>query len=151
MPSTTSIIKKIKDLKTNSAPGDDGITTSMLKRAKGTIAPILATLVKCVVDIGYFPDILKKTKVKMLHKKGSKQILKNYRPIALTSILGKLIESIITDELVRQLEESGIINQSQHEFRRNTGCHTALLSMWDGVTNYVETHGGCSMVGLDMT
>ena len=77
--------------------------------------------------------------------------MKNYRPIALTSILGKLIESVITDELVRQLEEGGIINLSQHGFRSGTGCHTALISMWSGVTNYVESHEGCSIVGLDMT
>ena len=151
LPGTAVFINKIKQLKTQSAPGDDGITPSMIKHGMGTLAPILAVLTKCVMDLGYFPKCFKRTKVRMLHKKGCRQTLKNYRPIALISILGKLIESAMTDELVRQLEESGVLDHCQHGFRSANGCHTALLSMWQGISDSVESHGGCSIVGLDLT
>ena len=78
-------------------------------------------------------------------------MLKNYRPIALISIVGKLIEAVITDELVRQLEKDGILDDSQHGFRASNGCQTALISMWNGVTDKIELYGGCTMVGLDLT
>ena len=151
LPMAGTFIQKIKQLKNHSAPGEDGVTTKMLKYAMGTVAPLLAVITKCVVDLSYFPDALKETKVKMLHKKNSRQDIKNYRPIALTSILGKLIESVITDELVRHLETNEILDANQHGFRTKNGCHTALLSMWNGVSTYVDSHGGCSLIGLDLT
>ena len=63
-PSVSEIIVKIKNLKTCSAPGDNGITTTMIKKAMGTLAPILAVLARCVIDLGYFPKIFKHSKIK---------------------------------------------------------------------------------------
>ena len=151
MPTAADFISKIRKLKNNSAPGEDCVTVGMIKRSMGTLAPILASITKSIVDLGYFPEVFKKTRVKMLHKKGSRQVLKNYRPIALISIVGKLIEAVITDELVRQLEKDGILDDSQHGFRASNGCQTALISMWNGVTDKIELYGGCTMVGLDLT
>ena len=150
LPTAADFIAKIRNLRNGSAPGDDGITVGMVKRSMGTLAPILAAITKCVVDLGYFPEVFKSTKVKMLYKKGSRQDMNNYRPIALLSIIGKLIESVLADELVRQLEKDGILDASQHGFRAKNGCHTALISMWKGVTDKIDLTGGCTMVGLDL-
>ena len=38
-------------------------------------------------------------------KKGSKDKAENYRPVSLTSIAGKILESIIKDSMVDILEE----------------------------------------------
>ena len=65
----------------------------------------------------------------MIHKKGSRQDLKNYRQIVLLSIIGKILESVITDELVRYLESTAVLDDSQHGFRAKCGCHSALLAM----------------------
>ena len=150
-PTTADVIAKIKNLKVKSAPGNDGVTTTMLKKCMGTVAPLIAMIVKKCKELSYFPRVFKMSKIKLLYKKGDVQDLENYRPIALTSILGKLIESFITDQLIKQLEEGGILDLAQHGFRAKSGCHTALVTMWQDVTNNFEKMGGCTLVALDLT
>ena len=38
-----------------------------------------------------------------IHKKGPKDILGNYRPISLTSVIFKILESLVQDELVKHM------------------------------------------------
>ena len=52
-----------------------------------------------------------------LFKKGDKSNPGNYRPISLTSVVCKLMESILRDKIVEFLEKNNIIRDSQHGFR----------------------------------
>ena len=58
----------------------------------------------------------KSTNVVPIFKKGSKVDKNNYRPISLTSIVGKLLESIIKDKVQKFLNENKLIYSSQHGF-----------------------------------
>ena len=49
-----------------------------------------------------------------LFKKGSKDDPGNYRPISLTSVPGKMLESIIADDMMSHLEHNKLILDSQH-------------------------------------
>ena len=46
-----------------------------------------------------FPTEWKKANVVPVHKKGDKQILKNYRPVSLLPIYGKFFERLIYNNL----------------------------------------------------
>ena len=48
----------------------------------------------------------------LLYKGGDKTLSINYRPISLTSVVGKLMETIIRDKLVTFLEENSMIDNS---------------------------------------
>jgi len=43
----------------------------------------------------------------------------SYRPISLTSCLGKILEKIVADRLMFILESKGLINDNQAGFRQN--------------------------------
>src|SRR5215469_1194225 len=62
----------------------------------------------------------------------------NYRPISLTSIVGKIFEAILTNRLVAHLEERNLLNSSKHGFRRNGSCLTNLLEFFYVVVNVVD-------------
>ena len=49
------------------------------------------------MQIGKLPDNWKKANVIPLHKKGPKNLVENYRPISLTSIVCKTMEKFIRD------------------------------------------------------
>ena len=49
-----------------------------------------------------------------IFKKGSKKKVENCRPISLTSNICKIMEKIITKELVEHLKNNQLINNSQH-------------------------------------
>jgi len=61
-------------------------------------------------------------------KKGSKSSPSNYRPISLTVNLctGKVLESLMRDEMIDHLEKRALINNAQHGFIKNKSCLTNL-------------------------
>ncbi len=47
------------------------------------------------------------------------QMQKNYRPISLTSVIGKLLESILTKQITNHLKTNNFMKDSQHGFSDN--------------------------------
>ena len=79
--SQKAVISVIKSLK-NSAPGYDGIPTSVMKKCiKEYIAP-LTYLVNISIKPSIFPDELKIAKVFPIFKSNDEQYITNYRPIS---------------------------------------------------------------------
>ena len=60
-------------------------------------------------------------------KKGSRCEPGNYRPVSLTSQIGKIFERLLRDRIVSFLEENGKLRDSQHGFRAKRSCLTNLL------------------------
>ena len=54
--------------------------------------------------------------LKMGHPKGPRCLVQNYRPITLTSIIGKILESIIRDALLNHFNHHSLLNANQHGF-----------------------------------
>ena len=55
----------------------------------------LDIIFKQCVDTGVFPAEWKKGNIVSIHKKGDKQTLKNYLPVSLLPICGKILERFI--------------------------------------------------------
>ena len=91
----------------------------MLKEAKHQISRPLSILFSKSLSAGKVPSEWKLANVTPIFKKGDKSQPGNYRPISLTSIVCKLMESIIRDNMVKFFEDNDIINNTQHGFRNN--------------------------------
>ena len=76
----------------------------------------------------------KRANVDPIHKKGDKGVTDNYRPVSLTSLVCKVLESIIKDKIVDFLDEHNLIKETQHGFRKGRSCLTNLLGFLDFVT-----------------
>ena len=50
-------------------------------------------------------------------KKGSKDLYENYRPVSCLPAAGKLLESIVCDQVSNFMESQGLIPETQHGFR----------------------------------
>ena len=64
--------------------------------------------------------------------------LGNYRPVSLTSQIGRIFERIIRDHLAKFLEDNDLLKDSQHGFRSKRSCLTNLPEFLDLVSNYVN-------------
>ena len=95
-PTTPANIKGIlKRYKKRSAPGEDGITYYHLKNLP-TSHHFLATLYfKILLESNVTPPSWGKGKIILLHKQGEASCPSNFRPIALTSTIGKLSHKIL--------------------------------------------------------
>jgi hypothetical protein len=75
----------------------------------------------------------------------------NYRPVSLTSVPCKILESIIKDSLMKHLLSNNLLNASQHGFMPNRSCTTNLIEFMDTVTRIVDEGHPVDIVYLDFS
>ena len=106
------IAQQIKKMKDNKSPGVDGIPPKLLKEIVEQISTPLAKCVNLSLEEGIVPSERKEANITPLFKKGSSNKPDNYKPVSLTSVVCKLLETLIRDHMV----EHKLINTSQHGF-----------------------------------
>ena len=74
-----------------------------------------------------YPDMWKLANVIPIFKKGDKQLIKNYRPISLLPICGKIFEKIIFNNLYNYLNTNNLIINNQSGFRPGDSTTNQLL------------------------
>ena len=121
------IAKKIKKMKDNKSPGVDGIPPKLLKESVDQISTPLAKWFNLSLEEGIVPSEWKEANITPLFKKGSRKKPENYRPVSLTSVVCKLLETLIRDHMVEFLVKHKLINTSQHGFLKARSCLTNLL------------------------
>jgi len=139
------VSKKIDKLDRSKAPGRDGFLPRVLKEVRDEISPHLTTIFNRSLETGVVPQDWREANVTPLFKKGNASKPGNYRPVSLTSVVGKLLESIIVDKLVDHLEGNNLLRNSQHGFRRHRSCLTNLLEFFHEV--FTE-HDQCKAVDV---
>ena len=97
---------------------------------------------KCLSE-GVFPKAWKFANVQPVHKKESRQIKSNYRPISLLQVCGKILEKMFIDELYIFFNSNGLISSNQSGFRSGDSTINQLISItstiFDSFENYDET------------
>ena len=76
-----------------------------------------------------------------IHKGGDKEEPLNYRPVSLTSVVGKFYEKIMKDKWLKFLEETKQTG-GQFGFRRGKSCITNLLSFYSRVIDVTQEREG---------
>ena len=106
----------IKQMKTKKAIGPSSIPTKILKFSQQIIAKPPVYLINLFFSTGVFPDLLKIANIIPAFKKGDSQDYNNYRPISLTSNLGKLIKKLVHKRLYNFLEKHSLLFEKQYSF-----------------------------------
>ena len=107
---------KINNMKENKSPGVDGLSPKILKETEEQISKPLAHVFKMSLQVRIVPLEWKEANIIPLFKKGSRNKSVNYRPVSLTSVLCKLLETIISDNMMDFLVKHKLLNTSQHGF-----------------------------------
>ena len=82
-------------------------------------------------------------------KKRIKNKSVNYRPVSLTSVICKLLESINRDHIMDFLIKHKLINSSQHGFLKSKSCLTNLLCFFEEITKWVDEGSPVDIIYLD--
>ncbi|XP_065639303.1 uncharacterized protein LOC124809347 [Hydra vulgaris] len=106
---TQDIVRiKLSELNVNKALGADGVSSYVLKKCQNSFCKPLELLFKKSLQEEQIPLIWKMANVTPLHKNGDKNNPANYRPISLTSIPCKILESILeTQNILLDAIENG--------------------------------------------
>ena len=149
--SESEVLDKLVKLKVNKAPGPDNIHPLLLKH----IAPIISYPLSCIynksLSEGKLPDDWKFAVITALHKKGDKTNPNNYRPVSLTSILCKVLESIIRDKIENHLKINNLLSSNQYGFRSGRSCNTQLLDALDTWTKCLNEGDDVDIILLDFS
>ena len=92
--STENILQIINKLDSNKAHDHDEISIRMLKICGSSVCRPLQIIYKSCLDKGKFPQEWKKANVVPVHKKNDKQPVKNFGPISLLPICGKIYKEL---------------------------------------------------------
>ncbi len=132
MPNITftcdKICKKLLALKVTSSCGPDGIHPSILKHAAHALSFPLNKIFTMSYATSCLPNQWLTAHVIPLYKHaGSRLHTVNYRPISLTSIVCKVFESILKDEMMAHLMTNNLIHDNQHGFIPMRSMQSNLL------------------------
>ena len=144
-----SMIKIIKQLKNNSAPGPDSLTPFFLKNIVASIANPLCKLYNCFLAEGFIPNEWKVAYIIPIYKKGDPQNPANYRPVSLTSVLCKILERIVRQQMLSYLIENDLIPKCQHGFLSKKSTVTNLLECLDNWTANFDRGHQTEVIYLD--
>ena len=101
----------------------------MLKICGDSIYEPLETIFRQALLTGVFPSEWKKGNIVPVHKKSDKQNIKNYRPVSLLPICGKIFERLIFNEMFKFFTPNNLISPNQLGFKHGDSCINQLLSI----------------------
>ena len=133
--SEIDILKICRQLKPKLSSGEDFISNKLLK----TIAPIIITPLHYLINLslatGFVPSEMKIAKIVPVFKDGDCHDYNNYRPISLLSSFSKLVEKIVSRQLISFLNAHNILYQHQYGFRANHNTSQPVLHFADKIYN----------------
>ena len=145
------VLKELSKLKVDKSMGPDGIHPRILKELRGVLAKPLTELFNQSLITGVIPEDWKIANVVPLHKSGSREEASNYRPVSLTSVVGKLMETLLKEQIVQYLKSSNLQDPKQHGFTGGRSCQTNLIEFFDWVSKVLDKGGAVDIAYLDFS
>ena len=102
------------------------------------------------ITTGNIPDNLKVARVVPLYKKKSKTNIENYRPIYMLSIISKVFEKVVFNQLNNFLTEHKLLYKFQSDFRSSYSTDTCLIHLTDYIKHECDNGNYTGMVLLDL-
>jgi hypothetical protein len=141
--------KKIKKLQPGKSPGPDNILPRVLKEVEDEIAVPLSIIFNSSLRNGSIPEIWKIGYITAIHKKDSKSLCENYRPITLSSVICKLMEAILRDNIMQHMISNHLFSTVQYGFIPGRSTILQLLSALDDWTEAIDKGQGTEIIYLD--
>ena len=132
--SIREVLDAIRNLADNKACGQDKITAEHLKLASPRLAAKLAICFTGLMTHGILPDsMLTVTLVPVIKDKAGKVgSMDNYRPIALASILSKVLERVLLDRLCEYIYTT----DNQFGFKAKHSTDLCIYALKEAVETY---------------
>ena len=141
--------KKLRKIKATGAPGPDRVWSKVLHDMADLLAEPLSIIYNRLMEEGDVPDIWRSANVCPVFKKGAKGDPANYRPVSLTCVVGKVMESLIRDKMVEHLEKHSLIRPSQHGFMAGRSTATNMLVYMEALTKLLDEGHAVDVLYLD--
>ena len=141
---------KLPSLKPSSSPGPDSIHPRVLRESASVLAGPLSELFRKSIDGAKLPTEWKVGEVIPIYKKGDRQSPASYRPVSLTAIPSKVLESSVRDHLLHHFSSAGMSHDAQHGFLPESSCSSQLIEAMEDWSAAVEDGYPLDVAYLDL-
>ncbi|KAK3085705.1 hypothetical protein FSP39_007566 [Pinctada imbricata] len=101
-----TVVKCIQKLKPGKSAGPDGFHPRVLKEIANEIALPLSIIFRKSIESGRLPCQWKLGQVTPIFKKGDRNTPGNYRPVSVTAVLCKVMETIVREHVMKHMVEN---------------------------------------------
>ena len=150
MAKEETVLKLLKNMDTDKAPGLDNLLARFLKVGADVLAKPITQICNLSIKFSIFPIKCQITKLKPLFKKGSATLPKNYLPKSLLPKISKIIEKLIHDQTQTFLNENKILFKFQSGFRQNYSTDSCLSYLSNKITTSFESGLHTGMILIDL-
>lgn len=126
------VLNAIQRLKNSKSLGPDLLPVSVLKGCAEFLATPLSFIFNMCLRSGTFPSQWKISRVVPVHKKGSRSLGLNHRPVSILSCPSKVLEILVSDDILSNTKAD--ISIYQHGFVKGRSTVSNLLCF----SNYVS-------------
>ena len=114
------IKNEIAHLDQNKSFGPDTIHPKMLMSLSDYLSEPLALIMNTSLTEGLLPKDWKEAHIVPVYKnKGAQNLAVNYRPVSLTLVVCKVMESILRKHIMEHLIEQNLLSNKQYGFIKN--------------------------------
>ena len=128
----------IKNMKKNKSPGPDGLHPRFIKEGADQLAEPFRILFENSFDNGQLPMDWKLANITAIFKKGKRCDPGNYRPVSLTSVVCKLMESLIRERIMEHMKSKQLFSKKQFGFLPGRSTVLQLIRVMDQWTKILE-------------
>ena len=144
------IKSKLSKLNASKSAGPDGIHPKILKEISAEISTPLSLLYKKSLQDSKVPQAWKEGNIIPIFKKDNRSECGNYRPVQLTSVISKDMETFIRDAVMKHMVSNNLISKRQHGFVIGKSCITQLLFCLDDWTKSLDEGKSMDTVYMDL-
>lgn len=128
--------KSILSQEMDKTPGPDKIKNEILRGTIDEVCPLLTKIFNEILRTGSIPSQWQEAHIILIHKKGDKEDIANYRPISLITNIYKIYSKIILNRITRTLDENQPIEQAG--FRKNFSTIDHIHTIKQIIEKYSE-------------
>jgi len=149
---STDVIKMVRALPDKQCSSDP-LPTWLLKASAGLLAPFLCHLFNWSFEHGEVPSSMKAAYITPIVNKSDMDPMeaKSYRPISNLSVLSKLLERLVSKQLVTSLKDNGLLPELQSGFRAYHSTETAVLNVVGDILHALDTGNVALLTLLDLS
>ena len=134
----TEVYRIIKDINTSKSSGIEDVSSFVLKEAFKILIPEITYMFNLSIRSSIFPTVWKQALVIPIPKTGNLTMVKNYRPISLLPLPGKILEKLIHSQLSTYLESDSLLSEKQHGFRKNHSTIHSVAQLTDYISKKMD-------------
>ena len=143
------IRKKILSLNIAKSPGPDRVHPRLLKELAEIILEPLEKMFNLGLQSSKMPEEWKIGEILAIFKKGNRRSPMNYRPVSLTSIVCKLLESLVREEIILHMRSNKLFSPYQYGFIDKRSTTLQLLYVLDKWTEIIDDGGTIDAIYMD--